>query len=249
MKKFLLALVLIVPMLAFTGCGGDDDTMIESAPDKTVVEVNLDYAFFESGSMSRNSETVYQEFYDNYVITKQIAPKSYELSFKTENGLVAQTVTGPWGGSSVALKEGQYTVAGKSYHSNYMSENYGVRYVSDSLYLSFDEPVFIAKGMRKLVLKAHYDCYLLLFNGENIRSMQSSFGVEPKMAGNIYYLFVNADTYKWMNTTQKLSIIINKIDGTRVDLTIGEMGLENGKYYFFNDMTNSFDIDPMPNGN
>lgn len=25
MKKFLLALVLIVPMLAFTGCGGDDD--------------------------------------------------------------------------------------------------------------------------------------------------------------------------------------------------------------------------------
>ncbi len=248
MKKFLLLLVLMVPMLAVTGCGGDA-LKDEPVSEKSDVEVNLDYTFFESGSMSRSAEATYQEFYDNYVKTKLIAPKSYELTFKTEGGAIAQTVSGVWNGTSVLLKEGQYNVTGKSYHANYTSQNNGIRYVCDSLYLSFEEPISISKETKTLVLKAKYDCYLLLFKEENIKSIQSTFGVDPQKAGAVYYLFVNADTYKWMNDTVKLSIIIYKKDGTRINQTIGNMGFEVGKYYFFDDMTNSFDIDPMPNGN
>lgn len=248
MKKLLLALALMVPMLAFTGCGGENRQDEPVAP-KAEVKVGLDYAFLESGSMSRSGETAYQEFYNNYVKTKQIAPKSYELTFKTEDGTIAQTVSGPWIGSSVVLKEGNYTVTGNSYHSNFRSDNKSVRYVCDSLYLSFEEPVSITKETVKLVLKAQYDCYLLLFNEANIKTIQTTFGVNPQKAGSVYYLFVNADTYKWMDLNYSLSIIINKKDGTRIDLSIGGMGFEVGKYYFFNDMTNSFDIDPMPNGN
>lgn len=248
MKKLFFTLALIVPMLSFTGCGSGQQ-QDEPEPQKAEVNIKLDYTFYESGSMSRSGESAYQEFYNNYVKSKKIAPKHYNLTFKTEDGTVAQKVSGPWSGKSITLKEGKYVVSGNSYHTNYNSDRGGERYVCDSLYLTFDEPVSITKTTNSLTLTANYDCYLLLFNAATIKTIRSTFSVDPQKAGGVYYLFVNADTYNWMGSPSKLSIIVYKTDGTRVDMTIGGMGFEKGKYYFFDDMTNSFNIDPMPNGN
>lgn len=246
MKKFLLMLALIVPMIAFTSCGGDND---DPQPQKTDVEVNLDYTFVESGNMSRSGETSYQQFFENYIKTKRLAPKGYSLSFNNEDGIEVQTVSGPWGGASIKLREGTYQVSGTSFPTTYSKETGYYKYTSDSLYLNFSESVNISKTTKQITLLAKYDCYLLLFNADNIEQIQSTFAVAPQKAGNVYYLFVNAGTYSYMGNQEVLSIIITRKDGTRIRTKIGGLGFEKGKYYFFDDITNSFNIEPMPNGN
>ena len=45
------------------------------------------------------------------------------------------------------------------------------------------------------------------------------------------------------------SITINRNDGSPIDINICNLNFDLGKYYYFNDMTNSFDIPPMESGN
>ncbi len=252
MKKLIVMMMLAVVMAAsMTSCSSQTDEPTTPTPEE--VSVKLDYAFFEQGSMSRSGESVYESFYNDYVKTKILAPYSYYLTFRVEDDVRA-TMQGPWGGAGIRLKEGNYKVVGSSTPKIY-SSSHGAEDICDSLYIHFDEPVSITKTTEKITLSAKYDCYLLLFNANNIKSITASFG-DKKLAqvGNVYYLFVRKDCYTTQgsfgpyNTALYLDIV--KKDGTKIDnLKIGEQGFEKGKYYYFNDMTNSFDIDPMVNGN
>lgn len=249
MKK-LIVMMSAVMAAAIVSCSSEIDCLIPSLEE---VSVKLDYAFFEQGSMSRSGESVYESFYNDYVKTKILAPYSYELTFMVEDKVIA-SMKGPWGGAGIRLKEGDYKIVGSSIPKIYSSYQ-GAEDICDSLYLNFNEHVSITKVTEKITLTAKYDCYLLLFNADNIKSITASFG-DKKLAqiGNVYYLFVRKDYYTTQGSygpyNTELCLDIVKKDGTKIDnLEIGKQGFEKGKYYYFNDMTNSFDIDPMVDGN
>lgn len=249
MKKLLLMLALVVSALTFTGCSSDNNTAQEEPTlPKSEVSISLDYSFVESGNMSRSGETVYQEFFDNYIKTKQLAPKNYSLTFVTEEGKQAQSVTGPWTGKSFKLREGTYKVKGYS-HPFFEDSNPYFNTASDSLFLNFDETVNISKTTSKLTLSAQYDCFLLLFSADNISQIIASFNNQPQKVGNVYCYFVNTASYNYGGTSSSLYLTILRKDGTKVVAQIGGLGFEKGKYYYFDDLTNTFNIDPMPNGN
>lgn len=246
MKKVFSLMLLLATMLTFTACSSDDD---EPAPEPQEVEVKLDYSLFESGSMTRSGETVYQQFYNDYIKTKELAPDTYSLSFFHAPGdEYKQRASGPWNGAMVSLRTGDYHVVGESYPSNYNNNDAASRYVSDKLYLKFDETITVSSTTTNLKLNAKYDCYLLLFNKEGIKKITYNFQRSDKDAstiGNVFYMFVYKDT----DSNERLYVDVEKTDNTKIKLIIAGNGFEKGKYYYFNDITNSFDIEPMENGN
>lgn len=239
-KAFSLMLLLATIAIAFQSCSSDGD---EPVPEAQEVQVKLDYSLFESGSMSRSGESVYQSFYNEYIKTKELAPETYSLSFSSKATMI-MAVQGKWGeDDAIRIKEGVYTVTGKSAPSD--------SYFSPKLYLTFNEDVNLTKEMTTLTLNAEYDCLLLMFNATTIKQIGAKFATnsgvkELPQAGGIYYLFVNSTTN---SENRDLLINLTRLNGASVELNINRMGLEKGKYYYFNDITNSFDIDPMQNGN
>lgn len=107
MKKILL----FAAVLAVAACN-------KSQPQEPPVEVefNLDYHFSESGSMTKSGEEVYSNFYEKYVKTKQLAPKTFTLTFKNVETGATSTFNGMWEKAhTVKMTTGEYEVTGESF--------------------------------------------------------------------------------------------------------------------------------------
>lgn len=76
MKKFLLALVLMVPMLAFTGCGGDDE------PQASIAEADI-VGTWTVTQMSQGGETT--NVPEGYVVFDIKGDHSYTVRFLNDN--------------------------------------------------------------------------------------------------------------------------------------------------------------------
>ena len=216
----------------------------------------LDYVFSESGSMTRAvGSEVYGNFYDKYIKTKVLTPRTYHLEFmRTSDNAVVMTVDGQWGDmNGVRLPEGEYNVVG---YSRPM-ESYADRpqtLPSDTVYISFDEKVNIVKDATSLVLNAKYDSYLLLFDYENVASIELNVGPKQLSHDDVcYWLFAKEKSWtNWDNGfsfTHYLSVDVVKNEGDDINIVFGKLPLEVGKYYYFNDMTNTFDLPQMDSGN
>lgn len=239
-KVFSLMLLLATIIIALPSCSAEEDEPVTTPQE---VEVKLDYSLFESGSMARSGETVYQQFYNDYIKTKVLTPTAYSLSF-VKGTKEVMSVSGTWDSNdAIKLLEGDYIVTGTSAPTD--------RYVSETVYLNFNENITISKETDKVVLNAKYNCFLLMFNAETIKSaawkfVSNSGETEMSKAGDVYYMFV-AET----QNSEKRDLLVNitRQNGTTIELNITSMNLKKGKYYYFNDMTNSFDVEPMENGN
>lgn len=154
------------------------------------------------------------------------------------------TIDGYWKSKDgIKLMEGTYDIKGIS------KPKYSKEYV-DSLALTFNEKVVITKETTSITLTANYTSYMLMFDADNIKSIEYSEYTSSiystyslKKADNIFYIFISQEareTDKIVITRKNKSII-----------TINPYGIpfEKGKYYYFNDVTNSFDIPPMVEGN
>lgn len=230
------------------------------------VEVKLDYTFAESGSMTRAGADVYATFYDTYIKTKKLTPATYKLTFKNKDtGSLALEVNGSWGDNNVVrLPSGTYTVEGTSHP---IIDGYsGVP--ADTVYMKFKENVTIQEDMTELELNADYDCYLLLFDTSNTTSANynsreqysyntSSYKTLPIPSDETnFWLFINSQSYRYTDSQENLtytyvnkSIDLERTNGDVTTIDFAGLKVENGKYYYFNDMTNSFDIPPMESGN
>lgn len=255
MKNF-LALGLLA--LALCSCSKEE---VETSPKE--IELKLNYTFTESGSMTRAGSDVYNAFYGKHIKTKELTPKTYFLTFKSkESSATIMEVKGKWSdNNSIRLPEGDYTVAGYSRPVLDVGQSdLGDLPPSDSVYLSFSEDVRIVNDMTSLTLTALYDSSLLLFdktNTENIR--RGSNGTvsdnSPQLPndGTNYWIFIRDKQFStWTQygySTSYISLHLYRKDETVIDLLIRNLPLDKGKYYYFNDMTNSFDIPPMESGN
>lgn len=230
---------------------------IPSDEPKEEVEFKLDYTFSESGDMTRaTGEEVYTEFYDKYIKTKVLTPRNYTLTF-TRVGITGSIIEikSAWDNNDcVRLPEGEYYVNGTSYPIENYTEIGGINDLpSDTVYLEFNETVKITKDMSTLVLNAKYNSFLMLFDTENTSKIElvisNNVVKELSKDSNCYWLFARTKyTYK-NGVTSYFTSRITRNDNNAVDVVFGRLPMQFGKYYYFNDMTNSFDIPTMESGN
>ena len=247
-------------LLAFLFCGCSKEKVI-TVPKE--VNLRLDYTFKESGSMTRAGADVYGAFYEKYIKTKKLTPKTYSLTFTPkESAATILELNGQWGdNNSIRLPEGDYTVKGYSRPILEQGEDsFGQLPPSDSVFLSFAEDVRIVFDMNELTLTAGYDSFLLLFDAANTSKIQrgsnGNFSDSSPLLSNDennYWLFVRDKEYStWTSygySTSYISLHLTRSNGNLIDLSIQNIPMEKGRYYYFNDMTNSFDIPPMESGN
>lgn len=254
MKTYRFAGLLMALIVLMSSCSNSDSPI-----EPQMVDLKLDFTLSESGSMSRaTGSDVYDAFYEESIKTKKLTPKTYHLEFRQKSSSVIKTileVNGLWeANNGIRLPEGEYTVTGYSRPIEpTKKDSYTFRYApSDSVYLSFKEDVAITKDMSKLELHAIYDSYLLLFDTDKTKKIIIS-GLNKEISSNssVYWIFVNNKEYGSDNYINgfyyKLSI--NRKNGDNCQLNLEYYPFEMGKYYYFNDMTNSFDIPKMESGN
>lgn len=186
MKKFLLVASAVI---ALTSCSSEESE-ITQAPHE--VNVSLSYSLVESGSMTRNSGEVYSDFYEKYIKTKQLAPKTFELTFTNKETGATAVIRGDWNKKhSFKLLTGIYEVTGISHPQ--------ANNCIDSLYLCFNENVTITNETTGINLTANYDSYLLMFDKSDKKDIKLIFSSSTGGSGttyslnnidNLYYAFI-----------------------------------------------------------
>lgn len=252
MKKILSTMLIMTSLVCFVSCSND----VEEIYIPQEVEFTLDYTFAESGSMTRaTGEEIYSSFYDKYIKTKQLTPTTYSLTFTNKETGAKASVKGRWDKKdAIRLTEGVYEVTGSSVPL-YKTKN---GEPSDTAYLSFNETIDIKKDMSSLVLQAKYDSYFLMFDADNVKDIyyehyyNTSSTMESKLIYRLYQAeFVRSMFIRDLNYfgDKPHYIYLTRNDGQKITITLDKFPFEKGKYYYFNDMTNSFDIPKMESGN
>ena len=236
MKKLLFALFSAV--FTFSSCTNEEIKQPQE------VEFTIDYSF-SSGNMNRatNAE-IYDSFYKDHIVTREITPDKFELIFINKKTGQKNEVNGLWSKNGlIRLAEGTYTVTGDSYDG---ASNV---YTKDKVILSFNSEITIDKNTNSITLKALYNCPLLFFSTNNTQNVIYSYdkGIiseSIKILDEYYYCFV-----KSFSQAEDACFVINRKDGNKIRIYTKNLALDNGKYYFFNDVTSSFELDPMIPGN
>ncbi len=235
-SKLLMALATFIVI----GCSNEEPE--NRLPQEVVV--NFDYNFWESGSMTKAGADLYSDFYNKYIKTKLLTPTSYSLTLGTKDTPKATTMEGYWDTKDgVRLLEGIYNVKGFSApkHTN--------QYI-DSLALSFNEKVTITKETTSIKLTANYTSYMLIFDAANTQSIEYCGYMNGiyqtyslKKVDNIFYAFIHREA----ESNDK--IVITRKNKSVITINPYGLSFEKGKYYYFNDTTNSFNIPSMEGGN
>lgn len=241
MKKILF--MLLCAAFAFQSC--DSEEVTEQQPQE--VEFRIDYSF-SSGSMSRSTnDEIYTKFFNDHIKTRQITPKHYSLTFTNTETKQKTEISGMWDSKSfIKLLEGKYSVIGASINKG------TTEFVRDSLYLAFNDTIEINNKTTNVNIKAEYFCSLIFFDAANIKNVRyyayssynNSISEDLCLLDNYYYGFVKS--YSSYDTS---ILEVTRKDGKLIKVHTKGLNLENGKYYFFNDMTGGFDLEPMKPGN
>lgn len=233
MKIFLSTLFSII---LFASCSSEDYQPQE-------VEFKIDYSF-SSGDMTRATNAdIYDSFYKSHIVTRELTPDRFELIFTNKETGQKNEVNGLWSENGlINLVEGTYTVTGKSH-------DYNDWYAKDKAILSFNDEITINKNTESIVLKALWDCPLLFFSTSNTKSVVYKWGDalqldEIKKLDGYYYCFM-----KGFSSGNNSCFIITRTNGETIKVYSDKLKLEKGKYYFFNDVTSGFDLEPMTPGN
>lgn len=222
----------------------------ESVEGPVMVQCSLDYTFTESGFLSRSGTSdVYSRFYESQIKTRKITPEGYTLTFTNKETGATATVSGLWANKDgIKLLSGEYQVTGTT-----IPKNDYYHLPSSTPSLIFDETVFIDASTTTITLTAKYDCYLLLFDISNSpkvyiqNSINQTFNQDLSKTDEVYWLFVNQNYY--VKDTDIYSIYIKRPDNGLAYFSLKDYPFEKGKYYYFNDVANSFDIPEMVSGN
>lgn len=249
MKKILFS---IVAILTIMGCSNDKVGEIIEDINPKEVTVTFDYSFWESGSMTKSTgNDLYTNFYNKYIKNKTLTPRSYSLILKNIKTGESSIIKGYWDKKEgIKLTEGTYEVTGTS------SPKYKNLEKVDSVYLSFKENINIDKNTTSINLSAQYNSYMLILDADNTESIQYNFGTYDGSSGecinltkvdNIYYMFIN----KLLNENNPAAnrITINRNSGSISTVYLSKTPFKKGKYYYLNNITNSFDVPPMEEGN
>lgn len=209
----------------------------------------MDYTL-TSGTMRAIAGEVYEKFYNDQIKTRRLTPDTYSLEFTNKGTGQKIEVNGLWSERKmVRMPEGTYTVTGKSADGDRT-------YVCDKAVLSFNEEITVTADMESLLLQAKYASPLLFFSGESTKSVtyyainypSLEYQTEklPEVDG-YYYAFMKA--FGGVSLDFKSYFEVERNGGTLTKMYSNNLKLDNGKYYFYDDVTGGFNLEPMTPGN
>lgn len=249
MRKMFSMMLIMASFVCFTACSNDDEPYLPQD-----VEFTLDYTFINSGAMAKATRTigaeVYNDFYEKYIETRKLTPTTYSLTFTNQETGAVATINGRWDKKDgIRLPEGTYNVSGTS-----IPQEGDFKEWSDSVYLVFNETVSLKKDDTKLTLTAIYDSFLLMFDTENTskiscecRGFTSTNKKGVPNDDKQFWIFMQKTYYD--SKSHDFYLLVTRNDGQKSTIKLVDIPFEKGKYYYFNDMTNSFDIPRMESGN
>lgn len=235
MKSYINVVLLI---LLFTACTNEEDIQPQE------IEFNIGYSF-SSGNMSRTSNAdIYNAFFNNYIATRTLTPDNFKLVFTNNETGQKNEVNGQWSKNGlIRLTEGSYNVTGTSY-------DYDNEYAKEKAVLNFKHDVKIDRNTKNITLQATWGCPLLFFSTENTKKVVYKYDNYAfhedvlKIIDGYYYCFM-----KGLSTEKDAQFIITRNGDDIVKVYSDKLNLDNGKYYFFDDVTSEFELSPMQPGN
>lgn len=248
MKKIFGLMLLCATMVGFVSC----EKVLEEAPNvPQEVRLKLNYTFKNSGSMTRSSGSkAFESFYDDYMKNKVLTPTRYDLAFKNvETGATARII-GDWNDEDgITLPVGEYIVSGTSNprsSSGQLEPMSDYEFISDTVFLAFNEQIKLSAEQTSLSLNATHNSFLLLFDLKDAKMVKYKGLYEKKLNiyNNIYTIFVNRRSSRSSDIIE-----ITRNDGKESTVSLDAIPFEKGKYYYFDDMTYSFSIPEMDEGN
>ena len=239
---------LITGALIFSSCTKIPD----AAQDPIIgnVKISIDYGFASSGNITAKGTSTYVDFYTKYVNGKILTPKTYRLWF--QNILTPNSgwgYTNKWGiNNLIALAPGKYIVTGTSYPVK-ISGSPDIS--GDTCYLKFNDTITVPKYDSNIMLKAQYDCALLLVDTLNIINTWMGDNGTPAdsykntmgRGGEFYYTFIRG-----MYLGPKLynlDLMLTYRNKKQIDIVLNDYNFQNSKYYYFKNTDNSYIIPQM----
>jgi hypothetical protein len=188
------------------------------------------------------SAEVFNEFYQKILTGELVAP-NYNLTFTEKTTGAVYTVDGSWSGKDmVTLRTGTYKVVGTSTASG---EN-----IQDKCSLKIEDEINVNVNSTTLMLKATYDCALIIFSDASIAKLSNFNGnksTELFKFGNYIYAFVHTQLYADGKQSQAY-LEGQHTNNTQFKIFTGNLNYETGKYYIYNDINAAFDLDKMEEG-
>jgi hypothetical protein len=239
-------------------------------PNDGDVKISIDYGFPSTGNITAKGESPYLYFYNKYISSKVLTPKTYSINFTAINLHTAQTVSGQWGSKMlVSLAPDKYAIEGVSQPLKYPV-------CGDTCYLKFHDTIDITQTSTNITLKAYYDCSLILLDTTDVKSTRffadttkwsfyTSFhnAVKTTMmkTEDFYHAFyfegaANGDGYDktqlYLNVISRRTETIPSPTGPYVQNKSTTFILwlyewEAGKYYYFENTDNGYTLTPMTN--
>ena len=247
MRKLLSKLTVLAMSilgLCFVSCGDDE---VPNPPTNNEAKVYFVYTLDTSTGdmMTRGVKTNAEVFDDLYekIKTGDLVAPSFELTLTEISSGVVYTFKGRWNSHDMlTLRTGTYKVVGKSTADG---DN-----IQEKCSFTFDELIDISITSNVITLHAKYDCSLLIFNNENIQTLQNFNGsaLASFFTFSTYkYAFVNNTLYD--ETKKDDAYILGKYtDNAEFKIFTGNLNFEKGKYYVYNSISNGFDVPPMEAG-
>lgn len=230
--------------VCFVSCGDDE---VPNPPTNNEAKVYFVYTLDTSTGdmMTRGVKTnaeVFDDFYEK-IKTGDLVASSFELTLTEISSGVVYTFKGRWNSHDLlTLRTGTYKVVGKSTADG---DN-----IQEKCSFTFDELIDISITSNVITLHAKYDCSLLIFNNENIQTLQNFNGsaLASFFTFSTYkYAFVNNTLYD--ETKKDDAYILGKYtDNPEFKIFTGNLNFEKGKYYVYNSISNGFDVPPMEAG-
>lgn len=253
-KKILASIVIGISLL----CSCSKQEVYESKQE--LVNVTLNYSLQE-GSMYTTKSDIFQDVFYAQIISKDLVAEHYSIKLVETTTGETYSLGGNWKSSDMfTLKTGKYKVTGKS-------TGYGA-YIQSKCSLKFDTEIEIKSSDSIVTIPAQYDCFLLIFSKDNVRSVECYYDSSndntyssSESAGQFnvldkyFYAFSNK-LYRDNAKNPALMITLNTMykNGTydsynRSWLYTKTINFEIGKYYLYNPIDNNFTIPQMEQGN
>lgn len=226
MKKFLSIFASLL-MLA-SSCGNSVEEF-EEIPQ--MVTLKLDCSF-ENAATRANNNDLYLQFHQK-ILSRQLVANQYTLTFTNKETGETFRVDGKFNSNElVSIKVGSYKITG--------SANASGECIQDKCSIKFDTEAVVTANTSKLVLKADYNCFLLIFDKNVVSDAYVTYvnvwsSLEEKHffeLDNVYYGF----SYKLYNEnsnvgSQRLTVKYN--NNQTEEFTSSNLNTRYGEYYIF----------------
>lgn len=253
MKKIILILICLISV--FCSCNKIDTNIPK--------EVNVSFSYImEQGSMYTKSNVFSDVFYTQ-IVSKDLVAEHYSIKLVETTTGETYSLQGNWKSNDMfTLKTGKYKVTGKS-------TGYG-DYIQSKCSLKFDTEIEIKSSDNIITIPAQYDCFLLIFNKDNVRSVECYYDSSKEndnayssseSAGqfNVLDKYLYAFSNKLYRDNAKNPVLLIKLNMTYKDgnydtnnrswFYTKTINFEIGKYYLYNPIDNNFSIPEMTQGN